>query len=141
MKNLCIASDPIEIRTKSISSVKMAAATPIVEESSTVRMYYNKEFYCNVYTRISPSPPSNSEILYTWELLISDSAQLPSKQKHFEHFNGNNLVIITDPISPDTHKWPALLNTLLNLRVPYKAANDKMSHYQLSKRVLFSWVS
>jgi hypothetical protein len=68
-------------------------------------------------------------------VLISYSALLPSKQKHFRHFNGNNLVIITDPtcISPDTHKWQALLNILLNLRVPHKAANDKMSHYQLSK--------
>jgi len=111
-----------------------------VVESSAVRMYYDKEFYCKVYTRISlpPSLPPHSEILYTWELLISDSALLPSKQKHFTHFNGNHSVIITDPISPDTHKWRALLKTLLNLRVPYKAANDKVSNYQLSIRVLFS---
>jgi len=97
--------------------------------------------YTVMYTLEYPSLPPHSEILHTWELLISDSALLPSTQKHFRHFNGNNLVIITDPISPDTHKWRALLNTLLNWRAPYKAANDKMSHYQLSKRVLFSWVS
>ena len=94
-----------------------------------------------MYTPEYPSLPPRSEILDTCEFLISDSALLPSKQKHFRYFNGNNLVIITDPISPDTHKWLALLNIILNLRVPYKAANEKMSLYQLSKRVLFSWVS
>lgn len=94
-----------------------------------------------MYTLEYPSLPPHLEILDTCELLISDSALLPSKQKHFKYFNGNNLVIITDPISPDRHKWRALLNTLLNLRVPHKAANDKMRHYELSKRGLFSWVS
>ena len=85
-----------------------------------------------MYTLKYTSLPPHLEILDTCELLISNSALLPSKQKHFTHFNGNNLVIITDRISPVTHKWRALLNTLLNIRIPYKAANDKMSHYQLS---------
>lgn len=93
-----------------------------------------------MYTLEYPGIPPHSEILDTCELLISDSALLPRKQKHFRYLNGNNLVIITDPVSPDRHKWRALLTTTLNLRVPYKATNDKMSLYHLSKRVLSSWV-
>jgi len=85
-----------------------------------------------MYTLEYPFLPPHSEILDTCELLISDSALLPSKQKHFRYLNGNNLVIITDPISAERHNWRALLTTILN--------NDKMSLYQLSKRVLFSWV-